>query len=162
VVEIMVEILSTLALATKQVKQGRLSESCSRWCEALTQHGTGKIVKKSLRENGTEAVLHRLDRLTQDEARATGALTLETICGLIRHRRVVMGGEQPVPAMVVAHDGPRRQGVSRQSSGSSRPDFLVQFRRFEFSDMSLELMQRISNDIHRSKREFFLTDAVSD
>ena len=30
VVKIMVEIISTLALATKQVKQGRLSESCSQ------------------------------------------------------------------------------------------------------------------------------------
>ena len=29
VIEIMVEIISTLALATKQVKQGRLSEPCS-------------------------------------------------------------------------------------------------------------------------------------
>jgi hypothetical protein len=103
-VEIMVEILSTLALATKQVKQGRLSKSCSRWCEALTQHGTGRIIKKSLRENGIEAVLHRLERLTEEEARATGALTLEIVCGLIRYRRDVMGGEQPVPAMVVAHD----------------------------------------------------------
>ena len=33
VVKIMVEIVSTLALATKQVKQGRLSESYSRKCD---------------------------------------------------------------------------------------------------------------------------------
>ena len=93
VVKIMVEILSTLALATKQVKQGKLSESCSRWCDSLTQHSTGKFVKKILGENEIEAVLHRLDRLTQDEARASGAQTLEVVCSLVQHRRDIMDGE---------------------------------------------------------------------
>lgn len=98
VVKIMVEILSTLALATKQVKQGRLSESCSRRCDELTQYSTEKFVKKILGENEVEAVLHRLDRLTQDEARATGAQTLEIVHGLVQHRRVVMNGEDTVVA----------------------------------------------------------------
>jgi hypothetical protein len=37
VIKIMVEVLSTLALATKQVNQGRLSESCLRRCGTFTQ-----------------------------------------------------------------------------------------------------------------------------
>jgi hypothetical protein len=49
-------------------------------------------VKKFLGENEIEAVLQRLDRLTLDEARATGAQTLEVVCGLIQHRRVVLDG----------------------------------------------------------------------
>jgi len=98
VVKIMVEILSTLALATKQVKQGRLSESCSRCYDELTQYSTEKFVKKILGEDEIEAVLHRLDRLTQDEARATGAQTLEIVHGLVQHRRVVMNGEDTVVA----------------------------------------------------------------
>jgi len=49
-------------------------------------------VKKILGENEIEAVLQRLDRLTMDEARATGAQTLEVVCGLVHYRRVVLDG----------------------------------------------------------------------
>ena len=65
----------------------------------FTQRDTEKFVKKVLGENEIEAVLHRLDRLTLDEARATGAQTLEVVCGLVQHRKVVMDGEQTVSAM---------------------------------------------------------------
>jgi hypothetical protein len=51
-----------------------------------------------LGENEIEDVLRRLDRLTQDEARATGAQTLEIVYGLVQHRRVVMGGENTMPS----------------------------------------------------------------
>jgi hypothetical protein len=53
-------------------------------------------VKKILGENEIEAVLQRLDRLTLDEARATGAQTLQVVYGLVQHRRVVMDGENVV------------------------------------------------------------------
>jgi hypothetical protein len=53
-------------------------------------------VKKILGEDEIEAVLRRLDRLTQDEARATGAQTLEIVYGLVQHRRVVMDGKNIV------------------------------------------------------------------
>ena len=38
-------------------------------------------------------MLHRLDRLTQDEARTTAAQTLEVVFGLVQNMRVVMDGE---------------------------------------------------------------------
>ena len=47
-------------------------------------------------ENEIEAVLQRLDRLTLDEVRATGAQTLQVVHGLVQHRRVVMDGENAV------------------------------------------------------------------
>ena len=53
-----------------------------------------KIVKKLLGENEIEAVLQRLDRLTDDEARTTAAQTLEVVYGLVQNIRVVMDGEQ--------------------------------------------------------------------
>jgi hypothetical protein len=37
-----------------------------------------------------------MDRLTLDEARATGAQTLEVVYGLVQHRRVVMGGKNAI------------------------------------------------------------------
>ena len=52
-----------------------------------------KLVKKLLGENEVEAVLQRLDRLTQDEARTTAAQTLEVVYGLVQNMRLVMDGE---------------------------------------------------------------------
>ncbi|KAH8994004.1 hypothetical protein EDB92DRAFT_350268 [Lactarius akahatsu] len=76
VVKILVELLSTLALATQQVKQGRLK----------------KFGMKLLGENETEAVLQRLDRLNHEEARTTAAQTLEVVYGLVKNMKVVMDG----------------------------------------------------------------------
>jgi hypothetical protein len=39
-------------------------------------------------------VLHRLDRLTLDESRATAAQTLEVVHGLVKNLREVMSGER--------------------------------------------------------------------
>ncbi|KAH8991850.1 hypothetical protein EDB86DRAFT_1532172 [Lactarius hatsudake] len=55
IVKILVELLSVFALATKQIKQGRFK----------------KFAKKLLGESEIEAVLQRLDRLTQEEGRMT-------------------------------------------------------------------------------------------
>ena len=52
-------------------------------------------MKKLRGENEIEATLQRLDRLTLDEVRATAAQTLEVVYGLVRHRRVLMDGENP-------------------------------------------------------------------
>ena len=53
-----------------------------------------KFVKKLLGESEIEAVLQRLDRLTQEEARMTGAQTLEVVHGLVNNMKVVMNGTQ--------------------------------------------------------------------
>jgi hypothetical protein len=74
IVKILVELLSTLALATKQIKQGKLKN----------------FVKKLFGEKDVEAVLQRLDRLTQDEARITATQTLEVVYGLMQNMRVVI------------------------------------------------------------------------
>jgi hypothetical protein len=60
----------------------------------LTQYSAEKFVKKLLGENEVEAVLQRLDRLTQDEARTAAALTLEVVYGLVQNMRVVIDGER--------------------------------------------------------------------
>ena len=89
-------------MATRQVKQGRLSESHPSLCGAYTERSIEKFVKKILGENDIEAVLQRLDRLTLDEARATGAQTLEVVYGLVQHRRIVLDGGKPVSSIFVA------------------------------------------------------------
>ncbi|KAI0255883.1 hypothetical protein BJV78DRAFT_1151337 [Lactifluus subvellereus] len=78
VVKIIVELLSTLALVAKHTKQGRLEE----------------IGKNLLEESEVEAVLRRLDRLTQNETRTATAQTLEVVYHLLQNMSVVMEGER--------------------------------------------------------------------
>jgi hypothetical protein len=60
----------------------------------MTQHDTEKFAKKLLGESEIEAVLQRLDRLTQEEGRMTVAQTLEVVHGLMNTVKVVMNGKQ--------------------------------------------------------------------
>ena len=60
----------------------------------IAGHSAEKFAKKLLGETEVEAVLRRLDRLTQEEARMTGAQTLEVVHGLINNMKVVMNGMQ--------------------------------------------------------------------
>ncbi len=95
ITKILVEVLSILSLATKQIKQGRLSKLLCMICVYLVcDVKLEKFAKKLLGESEIEDVLHRLDRLTLDEARMTGTETLQIVHGLISHMKLVMGGTQ--------------------------------------------------------------------
>jgi hypothetical protein len=56
-----------------------------------------KFGLKLLGESETEAVLQRLDRLNNEEARTTAAQTLEVVYGLMKNMKVVMDGAQYSP-----------------------------------------------------------------
>ena len=60
----------------------------------MSQHNTEKFAKKLLGETEIEAVLHKLDCLTQEEGRITVAQTLEVVHGLMNTVKVVMNGTQ--------------------------------------------------------------------
>ena len=51
-------------------------------------------MKKLFGDNHVEAVLQRLERLTQEEARTAAAQTLEVVYGLFENMRVVIDGKQ--------------------------------------------------------------------
>jgi hypothetical protein len=53
-----------------------------------------KLVGKLVGEKKIEAMVQRLDRLTQDEARQTVAQILKVVYGLFENMKVVMNGEQ--------------------------------------------------------------------
>ena len=55
---------------------------------------TEKFAKKLLGESEIEAVLQRLDRLTQEEGRMTLAHTFEVVHCLMNNVKVVMNGMQ--------------------------------------------------------------------
>jgi len=60
----------------------------------LTQCNAELFGRKRFGEKDVKAVLHRLDRLTQDEARTAEAEILNVIYGLVQNMNVVMDGEQ--------------------------------------------------------------------
>jgi hypothetical protein len=92
IVKIMIEVLSVLAFATKQIKQGRFSKWYATIGYSMVERSAEKFAKKLLGESDIEAVLQRLDRLTQEEARVTVAHTLEVVHGLFDNLRLVMDG----------------------------------------------------------------------
>jgi len=59
----------------------------------LTQRNAVKFVKKGFGGKDVEAILQRLNRLTEDEARTTAAQSLEVVYGLVQNMSVVMDGE---------------------------------------------------------------------
>ena len=53
-----------------------------------------KLVRKLVGEEKTEAMVQRLDRLTQEEARQTVTQILKVVHGLVEFTKVIMGGKQ--------------------------------------------------------------------
>ena len=92
IIKIMVELLSVLALATNQIKQGRFSKHSVTYTISVAQRPTEKFAKKLLGDGEIEAILQRLDRLTQEEARITVAQTLGVVHGLVGNMKIVMEG----------------------------------------------------------------------
>ena len=90
IVKIMVEVLSVLGLATKEIKQGRFSRCITTYTLPMAQCPIEKFAKRLLgrdKVDNVEAVLQKLDRLTQEEVRMTVAQTY----GMVH---VVMEGTQ--------------------------------------------------------------------
>ncbi len=92
IVKIMLELLSVLALASKQIKQGRFSKCALAYTLFVVQCAAEKFTKKLLGESEIETVLQRLDRLTQDEARITITQTSGVVHGLVESVKAVMEG----------------------------------------------------------------------
>jgi len=102
IIKIMVEVLSVLSLATKQVKEGRLSKTFFiLFLSCLKNLALEKFAKKLLGETEIEDVLQRLDRLTLDEAKMTGIQTLEVLHGLVANVKLVMDGMQLLPGLIL-------------------------------------------------------------
>ena len=77
IVEIMVEILTILANATKEVKRGRLSELMSYRLAFVDLVVLEKYLKKLTGNTDIEDGLAKLDKLTQEEARMASAEQLK-------------------------------------------------------------------------------------
>jgi DNA-binding SARP family transcriptional activator len=79
---IMAETLNILAIATKEIRQGRMSKSLLvtnkfPLIEPFSEKYLKKLMKKLIGKNDIKDALKRLDRLTQEEARMASAQLLE-------------------------------------------------------------------------------------
>jgi hypothetical protein len=61
----------------------------------MTKRTAEKFMMKMVGENDIEALLKRLDRLTQEEGVAAGAQILEDVHHLVEHTRVAIDGKKP-------------------------------------------------------------------
>jgi hypothetical protein len=79
VTAILVEVLNFIGIATKEIKQGRISKSFVYKYRklSLTRQFSEKYLMKLIGKNDVEDALKRLDRLTQEEARMAAAQLLK-------------------------------------------------------------------------------------
>ncbi|KAN0105623.1 Ankyrin repeat-containing domain protein [Russula decolorans] len=104
IIKILVELLSVLALATKQIKQGRFK----------------KYVKLLWGKDKIQAALQRLDRLTNDEGLAAGAQTLAVVHGLADNEAKKMKRDRPVQHWLSPPDSSTYHDfVSKRHSGTA-------------------------------------------
>jgi hypothetical protein len=120
----MVEVLTILAIATKEVKCGRFSEliSCIFSLPELTSCSE-KYFKKLMGNREIEDSLESLDRLTQEEARMASVEQLKMthnvdrkVTGVERHVQDVRSGVQDVGDKVQTVEG-RVQDVGIKVQG---------------------------------------------
>ncbi|KAH8979990.1 hypothetical protein EDB86DRAFT_3248186, partial [Lactarius hatsudake] len=130
IVTIMVELLFVFALATKQIRQGRFK----------------KFAKKLLGESEIEAVLQRLDRLTQEEGRITVAQILEVVHGLVNNVKIVM------------NDGKASTDSIRNALGMLLPRSTIGVTR---ADHDVDAMQQMASEMNKMRRDQLQKDSKS-
>jgi len=75
--KIMAQVLSVLALSTKEMKERRISESICSAFSFITDYETEKFMKRLVGRTDVEDGLARLDMLTKEENLMTAARNLE-------------------------------------------------------------------------------------
>ncbi|KAI0290184.1 hypothetical protein B0F90DRAFT_1825391 [Multifurca ochricompacta] len=91
-VSILLQLLSTLGLATQQVNQGGWVGPSHRRFTALAQIHAERVGEMLLGENDVEAVLQRLGNTSQNESRTAAGQALEIIYGLVQNMKALMNG----------------------------------------------------------------------
>jgi hypothetical protein len=89
IVKIMVELLSVLALAAKQIKGLFSMCTIAYYTLFMAQRVIEKSANKLLGNSEVEAVLQRIDRLTQDDAQMT---VPDVAHGFVGTVKVIMEG----------------------------------------------------------------------
>jgi hypothetical protein len=72
-IRIMAEVISILGIATKEIKQGRISEYLSTSMFLMIKQSLEKYAKKLIGRADLEDALNRLDKLTYEDAQMAAA-----------------------------------------------------------------------------------------
>jgi hypothetical protein len=91
--KIMMQILSILALLTKTMRRGRMSELSHNRASLLADFGSERFLKKITGEINVDDVLQRLDLLTEEESLMAVAKIVE-----VTHRVESNMGQQQRPS----------------------------------------------------------------
>ena len=75
--KIMAQVLSVLALLTKEMKEGRISDIFRLTFSLMADYGTEKLMKRLVGKTGVEQALERLDMLTKEVNLMAAARSLE-------------------------------------------------------------------------------------
>src|SRR6266702_4036146 len=158
VAKIMVELISILALAKKQINRGRLSKQRLSIIKATTsERFAEQFAKRLLGDSEIETILKRLDRLTQEEARMTVAQTLAVVHGLLNNMKVVRDGESSclvnskrLIRLFVCVGGEASTSAIRQTLGTFLP---LCANRYSLALCGmLVTMQEVANEVNKMKR----------
>jgi hypothetical protein len=90
----MTELLSILALATKQLTESRLSKWIVADVSITSEGGIERYGKILLGDRGVLDAVEKLDKLTREEAQMTGAQILKVTHDLMSYMKTVMSGEE--------------------------------------------------------------------
>lgn len=127
IVEIIAAMLSFLALATKEMRRGRIGNSAPPKIHGFLAHlWSAKCVKKLIGNKDVEEALQKLDRLTQEVARMAAAELMKITYAVDDIVGVVDERVQGVDRVRDIHDG--IQGANRKvvrASCSSHPLILT-------------------------------------
>jgi hypothetical protein len=117
-------------------------------------------MKKLFGEKDIEPILHRLDRLTNDEARTTAAETLRVVYSLVQEMSKQTYSTRC--RFVVEHlfliDGK----ASVESVWEALGVFCWQLHDGFVSDRALEILHQLATDMNKSKRQSFPPIATTD
>ena len=104
IIQTMVEVLSILAIATKEIKQGRLSKFSGQNMTILTEGRLEKYAKKLVGRTEMEDVLRKLDKLTQEEARMAAAQNLKATHAVDERVKGVVDAVEAIDNKIVRVD----------------------------------------------------------
>jgi hypothetical protein len=120
-----------------------------------------KLINKLLGEKDVEDVLHRLDRLTLDEARDTAAQTLEVVYGLAANMRLILDGEGTLSESSRTIERPSTLGGEATADRIQNALGKFVYWNKQKNKLSacltvmIETMQGIARNINKSQRELF-------
>jgi hypothetical protein len=122
-------------------------------------------VKKLFGENEVDAVLQRLDRLTQDEARTTAAQTLEVVYGLVQNMRAVVDGKRIDLAsqpLSVKRSFIKTARHRLTMSGTPLVRFIDGNKFVLYLTRTLEIIQEMASEMNKTKRQIFCKVIIGD